>query len=77
MGMTIEEALNLLNNSRPNSNNAFSIQMNEAINVISETMRNYQKIEEIINKWYEDKTWEFDTSYLYEIGEIIKDGNEN
>ena len=46
--MTIDEALNLLNNSKPKSNNAFSIQMNEAINVIGVTMHKYQKITEIV-----------------------------
>lgn len=45
MGMTIDEALNLLNNSKPKSNNAFSIQTNEAINVIDVTMRKYQMMQ--------------------------------
>ena len=49
MRMSIDEALNLLNNSKPKSNNAFSIQMNEAINVIGITIRKYQKLKQTLD----------------------------
>ena len=68
--MTIDEALNLLNNSKPKSNNAFSIQMNEAINVINETMRKYQKIEQILK----DIPYGGDIT-VRRIQEVMEDGN--
>lgn len=75
MGMSIDEALNLLNNSKPKSNNAFSIQMNEAINVIGITMRKYQKIVQIMERTVDDGTSMYDT--LQEIEEVIADRSEN
>jgi hypothetical protein len=70
MAMSIDEALNLLNNSKPKSNNAFSIQMNEAINVIGVTMRKYQKIEQILDDC-DLEAWEI----LEKVKEVVVDGN--
>lgn len=76
MRMSIDEALNLLNNSKPKSNNAYSIQMNEAINVIGVTMRKYQKIKEIVenNNGLTDGTLEYSRAFG-KIAEVIEDGN--
>lgn len=79
MGMTIEEALNLLNNSIPKSNNAFSIQMNEAISVIGVIMCKYQKIEQILkdDTYYEDYGSNAERFIVSAISEVVENGNDD
>lgn len=67
MGMTIDDALNLLNNSKPKSNNAFSIQMNEAINIISKTIRKYQIIVNDLEACEQDRLDFISVKFLKEV----------
>ena len=77
MGMSIDEALNLLNNSKPKSNNAFSIQMNEAINVIGVTMHKYQKITKIY-QWAKDRSYLVEADDIMDkLKEVIENGNDD
>lgn len=93
MGMSIEDCISELTwvrkvNEEILKTDAKEIDVNSAwiehwkkvvksLDTAIENMRKYQRIQETMNRWYEDKTWEFDTSYLYEIGEILEDGNDD
>ena len=76
MGMTIDEAIRRIDehNYIHQNKEPRAVYITEAFDVAVETMRKYQKIEETINKWCAENTWEFDTFYLYEIRGIIEDG---
>lgn len=73
MGMTIDKAIE----HGKEQLEIFGGEHKEFIVCALDTMQKYQKIEETINKWCADKTWEFDTSYLYEIMEVLEDGNDD
>ena len=71
MGMTIDKAISIFENKGKYSLTPIE---NEAKDVAINTMQKYQKIKQIMEKWCNDKTWELDTSYLYEILEVVEDG---
>ena len=71
--MTIDKAIEIINHYLDYPKE----EVRKALLLAIDTMCKYQKIKETINKWCADKTWEFDTSYLYEIMEIIDNGNDD
>ena len=75
MGMTIDEAHEILSNGLANAPSEHEWCM--AFKLAIETMRKYKKIEEIIRKY--DATWEFHhmKPTIDEIREVIKINNEN
>lgn len=79
--MTIEEVLKIIKDGRIaaiiiRGNNEDETKFNqeniEALNVIVETMRKYQKIEQIMKKRY----GRYHIEIVQEIKEVLEDGNE-
>ena len=70
MGMSIDEATRILNNF-----DGLSLtdedELSEAIRKAIDTMRKYQKIEEIIDNWTKPEQIE------WEIRKVLEDGNDD
>ena len=82
MGMSIDEALENLhaiqdyyNDDMEDNYMGFAKEDNESVDVAINTMRKYQKIEQIIRNY--DTTWEFHTlrGTVDKIREVIEDGS--
>lgn len=76
MGMTIDDADTILSCERLDSSmgcGASDEDIDEALGVAIDTMRKYQKIQNIVTKWYSDKSVNTATAML-EIKEVIKNG---
>lgn len=74
MKMTITEALETIKGERWI---ACSEKYREAMNLITDTMHKYEKIEKIIEDWERDKGWALEMSELYwldRVKEVIEDG---
>ena len=75
MGMTIDEAISHLGtySSTMGSGQTTQEQHEESKRVAIETMRKYQKIEQIYREWFSD-TGRTSADAYARIGEVIKDG---
>ena len=83
MGMSIEEAIPILHDMYNYYNDVdvdafvgFDNDDNNAIETALDTMRKYQKIQEIVTKWKNESKMVFDTNYynMAKIIEVVKDG---
>ena len=75
MGMSIDKAISHLNtySSTMGSGQTTQEQHEESKRVAIETMRKYQKIEQIYREWFSDKGHTSADAYV-RIGEVIEDG---
>ena len=71
MGMSIGEAISKLRYELNNNNKMVS-----AYAVAIETMRKYQKIEELYDYWRSGKC-EYTISCMENIGKVLRDGNDD
>lgn len=76
MGMTIDKTISELEILKKNT---FSyMTANQAFTTAIDTMRKYQKIQEIATKWQNEPKMKFDTSYynMAKIIGVLEDGND-
>lgn len=72
MGMTIDEAIIQLSMQK-----FYTLGKDyEAVQIAINTMRKYQKIEQIYREWFSDTGRTSADAYV-RIGEVLKDGNDN
>ena len=72
MGMTIEEAIGIITSK---GNYSYTVIENKAKNVLIDTARKYQKIEQIVGVWHQD-IYAKDFECMAEIAEVVEDGNK-
>ena len=83
MGMTIKEAIPILHDMYNYYNDTdidayigFDKEDNNAIEIALDTMRKYQKIEQIYKEWFSD-IGRTSADAFTRIGEVLKDGNDD
>ena len=85
MGMPIEEAMENMqaiqayyNDEMQNGYEGFAKEDNESVDVVMNTVRKYQKIQEIVNGWNRYRNGvsssEGDSIYMQKVSEVIEDG---
>lgn len=70
--MTIDEHIAQLKKLKSFHNGSYGASINFSL----ETMRKYQKIQEIVNTWRHDIT-AGDYHCMAEVAEVVEDGNDN
>ena len=78
MGMTIEEAINHIKYGIIENNYPLQRDLGiEACNLAIDTMRKYQKIEDIVRDYYNEQyTDKLDIEIIEMISEVLCDGND-
>ena len=74
MGMSIDEAIGLLERGSQYNYYDSAEDFCKAYDMAIDTMRKYQKIEEIYKDWFTEKDHTGASAYV-RIGELLKDGN--
>lgn len=69
MGMTIDEHITQLKKLKSFHNGSYGASINYAL----DTMRKYQKIEQIVKAWNDMNS--FDS--MYQISKVVKNGNDD
>lgn len=75
MGMTIEELRDYVDQQRDLNNIPYHVYSTliDELDLMADTMRKYQKIQEILKAWNDNNS--FDS--MIQISEVIEDGSEN
>ena len=73
MGMTIEEAIGIITSK---GNYSYTVIEHQAKNVLIDTARKYQKIEQIVKVWHQD-IYAKDFECMAEIAEVVENGNDD
>ena len=77
MGMTIDDCIKELLINKEDDTYVLG---NETIDFSIDTMRKYQKIQEIVEKWSEDEIdyeGHYGDDYMEKIQEVLEDGNDD
>ena len=75
MGMSIDEAYMWLRSTKEHYGE-YHEKADEALDIAISTMRKYQKIKHIYQKWNEVNDFSYNQAML-QIGEVLKDGNDD